>query len=255
MKRKRVRSPKVVVVTTTRYDRGEEVRSKLALRLAQAVRKAKYPLVVVDGSESEAFRKKLMRYGALVFRQRKGGLGSARRQACKEAEKIVGKEGVLYITEPEKYSLVREIPKITKPVVAGKADLVLVSRKSKDSYPSEQAHAESLVNLWVKYMTGTEFDFTFGPFAMGSKARPFFSDYKGEYGDLWAAQQIPKLRAINAGLKVLSVPVSYTHPQSQTKEEVGNMNFFYKRIKQLEDQIFSFAAESRKGKRGAAKKQ
>ena len=225
----------IVVATTTWYD-SETPRSKLALETIRASAELGYPVSIVDGGSFPEFRSRVQNTeGLVVFQdQEKPGMGPSRRQTMTKGGELADDEnGAIFWTEPEKLSVVRHIPLIVEPILKGEADLTILNRKSLDSYPPEQIHAECLANLAVKYITGLELDFWSGVFAVNKKALQYFLDYKGEYGDRWDSIMIPRLRILKAGLRVKGVEVNYVHPPEQTEHETGNMQFLLRRIEQL----------------------
>lgn len=233
-----------VIATTTFYMSMDDVRAKLALETARAAKTFGYPLVVVDGGSPEDFKNELQRWDALALDETSRGMGAGRRQALAEAAKLAGQNGVVIWMEPEKWMLVRCLNKAAGPILDNEADLVIPARESLESYPPEQAYAELMGNLAIKYLLGQWYDFWFGPFVANRRALHFFLEYRGKYGDKWDSIHIPRLHVIKAGLRLASVEVNYIHPSEQTAEETGNMDFFAKRLDQLQNMVPAFRKEA-----------
>jgi len=225
---------KIAIATTTLSKHGKTVRPALALKTVKAARQMGIPIVVVYKGLRSPFIKKLEKHGTRAFPEKKPGMGHGRRQALAEAARIAGKEGVVVWMEPEKHPFVRFIPALAKPIMKGRADLVIPMRSSLSSYPKDQQQEEALLNLVYEKIVGKKkADFTFGPRLMDAKALSHFLRYKGEYGDEWDSIVIPILRAIKTGLAVRYENVPYVHPKEQTREETGSARMFEKRIVQF----------------------
>lgn len=223
----------LAVIATTTFSKTLDLRAQLAIKTAEAAKLHGYPLVVVDGGSHKDLRDTLLKHNAILFNEETPGMGPSRRQALSEASEIAGNNGVTIWMEPEKHTFVREITNTTLPILNGEADLVLPARKSLDSYPPEQEHAERIGNLAFKYLFGREFDPWFGPRVISKRTLKYFLNYQGEYGDKWDSIFIPVLRAMKDGLRVKSVEVDYIHPYEQTAEETGRVDFLLKWVEQL----------------------
>lgn len=238
----------MVIVTTTLAKIAPEfegVRAKLALKTIRAARKHGYRILTIDGGSPATYIRRMHTLGAMVKKERRPGMGNCRRQAIASGctQRIRGHlpEAIAWI-EPEKHTMIPFLKKAVKLIVERKVDLVMF-RISLESYPPEQKFYYALGRLAFRYLTGMKFDYPFGPVIMSRRAARFFLEYKGEYGDLWDSILIPKLRIIKAGLSVVEIPIRYSNPKEQTRAEVGNMDLFVKRVRQLENLISSMKKE------------
>ena len=155
-------------------------------------------------------------------------MGKGRRQAVKIAYE--SRKEIIALMEPEKVSYVSEIINTVKPIIDGKAELVIPKRKSLISYPVVQQHSEALVNFFVKELTGLILDISFGPRTFKRELSNYFLNYSGEYGDTWDSIFIPVLNAIHDKKSILSLDVNYIHPKEQTEFEEHDIKFFKKRV-------------------------
>lgn len=239
-------APQIAVATTTWYD-SPTPRSELALKTIRAATELGYPVSVVDGGSFPEFRTEVQKSGLVTLQNEEPrGMGPSRRQTLRKGDELAGKDGATAWTEPEKESVVEQIAIIAQPVLKGEADLAIMNRKNLDTYPPEQAHAEHVGNLAVKYITGLELDFWSGVFVANHRAIQYFLDYKGEYGDRWDSITIPRLRVLAAGLRVVGVEVDYVHPPEQTQYETGNLYFLERRIEQLQNLVPALVQEAKK---------
>lgn len=169
-------------------------------------------------------------------------MGKARRQALRQAREVVSNGEAIVWTEPEKYPLIPELDAPVNAFTKDNYDLVMLRRTSLDSYPPEQAMAYQLVALAVKYLTGIDSDFMWGPTVLSADAVEYYLKYESLHGDLWDSIHCPKLHIINDGLPWTIVPVNYQHPPEQTAAETG-MGFFSKRIKQVDQLVRAIEQE------------
>jgi hypothetical protein len=215
------------------YPDANGLRPRLALEAIQAYVASGYEVVVVDSTKSDPrFRPQLVRPGVtILLEDEAASMGAARRKAMRRAGELAGPNGIVLWAEPEK-PLAHLVDTMVQPFLHG-CDLVIPSRESLDSYPPEQAYAEKLGNQFVQYLLGKELDFWFGPMLMNQSALDFVLDYDGYWGDVWDSLMVPRLRAFAAGLAIGTVEVDYVHPQAQTAEESGDIEFLMKRIEQL----------------------
>jgi len=167
--------PRVVIVTTTRYDApldpATNVRWALAVRTAEAARAAGHPLIVVDGSPAPDIAAEVVRVlgtelGATVVPQvaAAGGggggggdttKGGALRQALAEAGRRFGAQRPLIaFQEPEKWSMVGHWAAVAAAVAAAgrTAGVIVVPQRTATAwatYPLEQQHSEQFGNAYV----------------------------------------------------------------------------------------------------------
>ncbi len=238
----------LVIATTTFTKDSTEIRARLVVRTMQEAQAHNFPVIVVDGGSPAEFCQELQSFGAILLDEKERGMGPGRRQALGEAGRMAGRDGVTVWMEPEKWPLVAELGKVVAPIVLGEADCVVPSRtvEGLSSYPPEQVHAELLGNQAFAYISGQPLDVWFGPFGCNELALQYFLGYQGEYGDKWDSIIIPRLRLIRDRRRVRSVPVTYTHPRSQTEQETGNLDFLIKRIEQLMNLVPALRAEGQK---------
>ena len=226
-----------IAIATTTFYKPEQKVGQLRMKLArESVREATdlgYKIVVVDGGSSDEFLREIERYGAVVEAEEKGTMGTGRRHAISRAAEL-GK--IVAWTEPEKNSYISQIKKTAIPVHEGRADLVVPTRPSLDSYPTSQQHAEKFGNqVWYE-LTGIRLDMWIGPRTWRSDLSHYFTQYDGikaGFGDKWEAIFLPVMKMHHDGKKVIAVDIDYTHPQEQTNLEEGNMEFTGKRLIQL----------------------
>jgi len=234
---------KVVIVTSTLYKGSDDVRAKLAIETICSAKEHGYPIVIVDSSPEE-IRDSFRGHGAIVFDAEKQGMGIERRQAIRETTGLAGPDGIVAWMEPEKTPFVPLLGQVVKELIAQSADLAIPRRRSLESYPEIQQHAEWLGNEAFRMLTGMALDVWFGPRVFRSNIASFFLDYRGEYGDLWDSIFVPIIRAIKTGKKVIGVEVDYIHPKEQTAIE-DDFPMFEKRINQLVTLIETIRTEAR----------
>lgn len=236
---------KAVIATTTLASFStslEAVRASCALRTIEAAIEHGYSIVTIDGGSPSGYVDNMKELGALVFAQEVPGMGNARRQALRQARAISPSGYAIVWTEPEKYPLIPELAEPVTKLVSENYDLVMLRRLSLDSYPPEQAMAYQLIALAMKYLTGIESDFGWGPTVLSTKAIQYYLDYESEHGDLWDSIHCPKLRIINDNLPWTIMPVDYRHPPEQTLAETG-MELFLKRIEQVDKLVHAIQYE------------
>ncbi len=234
---------RIAIATTTLYkpNVGVDVhRAKLATDSIKTATMLGYEVIVVDGGSSDEVLEEFRRYGARVYPEKERGMGKSRRQAIRLAHDT-GKEVIAW-TEPEKTSYMREILKTAKPIIDGSADLVVPKRRSLESYPIAQQLSEPFGNLFWKELTGHALDMLFGPRTWNRRLSDYFLSYDGRYGDEWDSIFIPVMNAIFDGKGVIGVEVEYTHPKEQKEGEEHDINFYKKRLLQLENLLPAFEA-------------
>ncbi len=234
----------VIATTTlaTYRSPSEVVRADCALKTIEAAITHGYAIVAIDGGSPSDYVDEMEKMGALVVPQELPGMGNARREALHHARNITDSGQPIVWTEPEKYPL---IPELSSPVATftdGGFDLMMLRRKSLESYPPEQAMAYQLIALATKYLTGIDADFGWGPTVLSAEAVEYYLSYESVHGDLWDGIHCPKLRIINDGLSWTIATVDYRHPPEQTAAETG-MGLFMKRIKQVEQLVTAIEYE------------
>lgn len=238
--------PIIATTTFASYEKGfEQVRAECALRMVTEAVAAEMEVVVVDGGSPDSYVTRLQQLGARVVTQESPGMGNARRQALAKALELSDKSQAIIWTEPEKYPLMPLLSPAACKISEEHYDLVMLRRLSLESYPPEQAMAYQLIALAVKYLTGIDSDFGWGPTALSASAVEYYLDYQGDYGDSWDSIHIPKLRIIHDNLPWTIVDVDYSHPPEQTAAETG-MALFSKRIKQIDVLVTAIQQEVEK---------
>lgn len=237
---------KAVIATTILASSNtlhEKVRGACALKMLYSAVEHGYEVVVVDGGSPTWFIRAMNELrGVYVYDQEVPGMGNARRQALRVAREHAKDGYAIVWTEPEKYPLIAELEPAVSKLVDEEHDLVMLQRLSLESYPPEQAKAYELIALAVKYLTGIESDFGWGPTVLSSKAVEYYLNYNSQHGDLWDGIHCPKLQIIKDGLRWAIVCVNYHHPPEQTAAETG-MNLFLKRIKQVDQLVRAIEQE------------
>lgn len=238
-------------------DKVDEVRGNLAIQTVHEIKKRGIPLFISDGGSSKKFLSEISGPGSNIYIQENHGLSAGRRQALTQASH---KRNTLAIGlfEPEKISFIKDcFIQSLQPILENKADLVIPKRDERSflSYPNYQASSEKLLNsILCSLITDllkkhdkpippdiNEIDFLFGPKVISNK--PFILDlfmdkYIGKnlldekrfQCEIWAnALFFPVIVALYKGLKVVSMPVNYSHPTSQAFLEKNSPIFIEKR--------------------------
>lgn len=238
-------------------DKSDKVRGDLAIETFKEIKKMKLSLYISDGGSSESFISKISSLGHKIYRQKNRGLSAGRRHALTQAS---FKKGCLAIVlfEPEKVSFIKDcLIKLIQPILETQADIVVPKRDEKSflSYPDYQASSEKLLNSLIASMIIDtlkkkgkpipleiiEIDFLFGPKIISNKSSIlglFMDKYisknlSGEKKfqcEIWAnALFFPLFAALYKGFKIISLPITYSHPKSQTLLESTNLLFMRKR--------------------------
>lgn len=243
----------LAIATCTFYQSLNESRFQLALRTLQGAVEREIPVALVDGGSSPEvlrafndFNHRLRRIH--VFAQEEKTLGSAWRQAIREAYRLSVGAGVLR-TEPEKYTFLDVVDEVTSPILEGAADIVIGDRRANfDSFPKIQQYSELFADHYVSDLLGRDIDLFAGPSAIGPRAIRLFLDYVPENHakDSWDGMHIPVLRAMAQRLRVLNVPSSYVHPPEMKRMEEGDLEMNAKRLRQLNEVLPIVEAEVRR---------
>jgi hypothetical protein len=235
----------VVATTTlaTYSTKHEIIRAECALKMVQSAVEQGYVLVAVDGGSPAGYIEALQERGALVFPQEVSGMGNARREALRHAREAAPEGHAIVWSEPEKYPLMTELRPAVAKVTDELYDLVMLRRRSLESYPPEQAMAYQLIALAVKYLTGIDSDFGWGPTVMSRQVVDYYLSYESMHGDLWDGIHCPKLRIIKDGRPWTVLTVDYQHPPEQTEAETG-MELFLKRVRQVDQLVNALTDEA-----------
>lgn len=257
-----------VVVTTTWYPgwsnhrienivSPDQLRGNLAIETIKLAIQNNFQIVIVDGGSSEEFLDAVQTMGVTSIPQIEKGMSASRRQEFGEAIKKQGCEIVAWI-EPEKISMIPHLAEAAALIHEGKEDIVVPHRteKSFSTYPEQQVKLESQLNKWYNVILkklqllseDADFDVAFGPRLFRNSpdvVKLFMTRYTLKKGsalegivrpDAYSnASFFPIMTALAFGYRVVSVPVDYHHPATQTQFETNNPEFEQKRITQRRD--------------------
>ena len=230
-------SKNVVITSTTFYKLDnfvDSVREKLARKSIREATKRGYNVIVVDSGSPLETLDFFETCGAKVYKQKETGMGAGRREAIGYANES-GLPIVVW-TEPEKSPYISQLIKTVAPIASGQAEMVIPRRTpiTLKSY-SNQQYSELLGNAFFHRLTGLDLDVWFGPRVWSKNLSHYFLEYQDKiYGDKWDSIFVPLLYIIKNGHKVVSVDVKYVHPQEQTLLEDNDLNFYKKRVEQLD---------------------
>ena len=237
---------------------ADQIRGDLTLEAIKVAVEKGYQLAVVDGGSSAEFRKTLSVRGVRVIDQKEKGMSASRRQVFQEAAAFPGVDAICW-TEPEKISMIENLGQAVKPILEGRADIVIPTRtaESYKTYPEQQVKSEQKANHLfsnVLRVTGLfpkdspDLDTFFGPrvFRNDPEIIQLFSrQYRLKEDSRLAAivkpdsylnsTFFPIMLALEKKLRVISIPIDYHHPQRQTDFERGNTEFEIKRVTQKQD--------------------
>ncbi len=242
---------------TRRDDDVDGIRGDLALAtIAESARKG-FQIVVVDAPvSSPAFKDRLSSLAKQnkdihIFEETEKGMSPGRRQAFKEVRALDGVKVVAW-TEPEKISVVRDcLPQAAAQILSGEADIVVPKRDDDalSTYPDYQAEWEKKANKKYNKILkehgllpedAEELDVWFGPrFIKNDPEVLKLFLHPWEIGwhkdenlkktldpELWPnATFLPVVAALwrdkqlDRPPSVVSVPVRYTHPPEQARNE------------------------------------
>lgn len=243
----------VAIATATFYpkygqDHLETVRGNLALRNLQLALQRGFNVVTIDGGSSDLFKTLAESGGVNLFPEMQKGMSPSRRQAYREAFRLVAKEtGVVIWQEPEKNLIGDEektpdcIQAIIRPLLLGEADLVVPKRNEalfRLTYPEYQYRSETEGNKrFNRFLRdtgvlkeGPDLDVFFGPKAF--RATPelltlFLQMYDFDKSRISGVQKfanpenyfdatmLPVVDALIQGRRVLSVEVPFMYPSEQ----------------------------------------
>lgn len=262
----------VSLATATFYpswpiDEVDKVRGDLAIETTSEIKKNGFSLFISDGGSSDEFLSKISGSGCNVYKQKNRGLSASRRQALTQA-RLKKNTQAICLFELEKVSFIKDcFIQSVQPILENKADLVVPKRDEKSflSYPDYQSLSEKLLNSHLTSMIINalkkngkpispkifDIDFLFGPKVILNKPHILdlfmdkyisknLSDEKKFQCEIWAnALFFPLIVALYKGLRVVSIPVSYLHPTSQTLLESNHPLFIRKREYQFKTLLAS----------------
>ncbi len=231
-----------VLVTGTHHPDPNNFRTLLAREMIKSAIEMGYTTVVVDNGPNDKFIREIQGYGAITDYVPTFKMGAQRRHAFQLA-KDLGKQIIAW-TEPEKTTYLDDIAKTAKPILNGEGEIVIPKRKDLTSYPTLQQETEPIGNSFFNELTGYKLDVFMGSRSWDRGVTDYFLDYDGKYGDSWDAINIPVLRAIADGRRVIGANVDYVNPKIQTQEEEKQSEGYRdKRIQQLDIITRSFYDE------------
>ena len=149
----------IAIVTTTFYPKWsvkkeftpDHVRGDLAIGTLEIAKSKGYQMVIIDGGSSDAFIEQLRQKGIVPNNEKVKGMSAGRQQGFEEASKFEGVKVICW-TEPEKIFIVNDcLPEAVRPILDGRADIVVPKRDSEawKTYPQYQAELEQHANkLW-----------------------------------------------------------------------------------------------------------
>lgn len=252
----------VSLATATFYpswpiDEVDKVRGNLAIETISEIKRRGFSLFISDGGSSDRFLSKISGSGCNVYKQKDHGLSAGRRQALTQAS-LKKNTQAIGLFELEKVSFIKDcFIQSVQPILENKADLVVPKRDEKSflSYPYYQSSSEKLLNSYLISITIdalkkngkpippkiSDIDFLFGPKVILNKPHILdlfmdkytginLSDEKKFQCEIWAnGLFFPLIVALYKGLRIISIPVSYVHPTSQTLLESNHPLFIRKR--------------------------
>ncbi|MCL4352871.1 MAG: hypothetical protein M1484_00655 [Patescibacteria group bacterium] len=255
-------------------DRGDA--SLQAFELAQ---RAGYQMVVVDGGSSDAYLNEARERGVLLLSQQEKSISSAKRQAFKAAQESKGCRFIILI-QPEKDSIIKDVPQIIRPIYSDGADVVVASRDPilfRDTYPSFQYESENWANRQCNRIAhlmkilplGANLDWFFGvkvfrntPEIVALFVRKFqiTDESYAKKNNLdperyFDVDFFPIVEALRIGKRVVDVQVPFEYPRPQKEmEETLQEKFVEKRRLQRRSilteyvQYFRLLTKSQKNK-------
>lgn len=225
------------------------IRGDLALELLRKALDNGVQVVACDGGSSTDFLFALEKFsnkGLTVVNSNIQGRAPQRRSAFETAVSLPNGKVIIY-TQAEKVPLIDNIVEISKPILDGRADIVIPKRNQnlfKESYPDYMWQSEIRVNAtydWLlkraKLMKPEEsFDWFFGPVVFKNDPEivtMFLKKYRVE-GSIRSrigavadpeknsgSHYFPIIEALFKGKRVVSVEVPFIYPETQRKNELS----------------------------------
>lgn len=259
----------IAVVTGTYYPTwGTEketgvdtVRGRLALEMIAKAKEKGFQIIVGDVGSSGEFLETLRKEGVVSNTKKGQGMSAARQQTFGEAGELEGVQAIAW-TEAEKVSLAEDcVTEGIRPIMDGRADIV-IPKRGEDAwatYPPFQREIEQRSNRqWNDILRANgilpkdaeDLDMWFGPKFFKNDPdllKIFMEKYSFEKrGDLALDKLVkpemytnalffPIIQALADGYRVISVPVPYRNPATQTNMEKDNPEFRRKRDVQRKD--------------------
>lgn len=225
------------------------IRGDLALELLNKTLDNGVRVVACDGGSSDEFLSTLEQVkdkGLTVVKSEIPGRAPQRRKAFETAALLPNSKVIVY-TQSEKVSLIDHLAEISKPILEGKADVVIPKRKPElfnQTYPKYMRQSELRVNKTYDWLMkragfmakGESFDWFFGPVVFRNDPEIvdlFLRQYSivGSIRSRIGAQTDPEknsgnhyfpiIEALFNRKEVLSVEVPFVYPESQFKNETS----------------------------------
>ena len=231
-----------VIATTTFYGNIEncemdKLRFGLTCKTIKKARNTNRQIIIVNGSPNPKIAETMKELGALVYPETLKGMGASRRLAFFYAlhklffNKVDGNDpfrmvypgnGIIIWIEPEKTGMIQLIPKLTEPIMAGVADIVIMKRseKSFQTYPAFQVKSEKKANKAYEEATSRKgYDPMSGPVAFKASVLQkhlFLNPNSANINDTYIQHYIPLLIPKQ---RVSSVEVDFMYPPDQKSAE------------------------------------
>lgn len=238
---------RLVAITTIRQGDAnnaiERVRSEVFFDTLTELNRRRIALVSVYTECSDSYLHELEKRGVVLIAQQGSGVGNVRRQALASTLRLFPFASYFLWLEPEKPGLPRFATSLVTLMEEHEADLGLFNRISLSSYPREQAYYYLFCRAVASRLIESDVDYAFGPMILTRQGMLPFLSYAGEYGDLWEATLLPRLRVIKAGMTVAILCVPFKNDPRMTRAESGNPAMIEKRVRQLSNVVPSLLAE------------
>lgn len=226
----------------------DKVRGDLAIETIATASEKRLRAIVIDGGSSRPFCEALALYrdNVQISKETGKGISPSRQQGFKEAQTKFGGLANLW-TEPEKISIVRDcLEPLMSPILQNQADLTIPSRDDESfaTFPEYQSYiAQEANRQWNEVVREAGllpqgcngYDVFFGPFGWrkditGLFLRRYSSKDRRIKPEVYCnANYFPIVAALEAGKRVVSVPVPYRH--SELQKAIENYNPVYKKIR------------------------
>lgn len=221
-----------ILVTVTHYESAKRIRWQCTQQMIQLAKQHRYEVVVVDTSPEPSIFSTLQELGAQSVQTENISMGHAQRLAFSTAQELAtktyaGESNYFLWLEPEKFDLVRFVPRILRAIKDSRADVVIVRRsyKSWKTYPAFQVETERQLNTAYADCTGLiNYDSAFGPVAFNSQALPYFTtmdirSYDPSLPDVYVQQFAPIVAHHNGLVVSGSEKLPFLYPDAQRREE------------------------------------
>lgn len=223
------------------------IRGDLAFEMIRNALGCGIRIVACDGGSSLEFISALENFkseGLTVVKSEVAGRAPQRRRAYETAALLPGSKIIIY-TQAEKISLIDHLTEISKPILEGQADVIVLKRNAQlfeETYPDYMIESEFRVNRtynWLMQRAGfmakeQSFDWFFGPVAFKNDPEItdlFLKQYtldgliRSRIGASTDPEKnsgshyFPILEALFKGKRVVSVKVDFSYPEAQKRNE------------------------------------